>query len=96
MIDVQNQPDDRQVEIQKVGVKNIRYPITVLDKVNGVQHTVASVNMYVALPHHFKGTHMSRFIDILNTYKGEIAIKNFTHILQAMKETLKAKSAHLK
>ena len=95
MIDVQNQPDDRQVEIQKVGVKNIRYPITVLDKVNGVQHTVASVNMYVALPHHFKGTHMSRFIEILNTYKGEIAIKNFTHILQAMKETLKAKSAHL-
>jgi GTP cyclohydrolase I len=95
MIDVQNQPDHRQVEIQKVGVKNIRYPITVLDKVNGVQHTVASVNMYVALPHHFKGTHMSRFIEILNTYKGNIAIKNFAHILQEMKTTLKAKSAHL-
>ena len=95
MIDVQSQPDDRQVEIQKVGVKNIRYPITVLDKVNGVQHTVASVNMYVALPHHFKGTHMSRFIEILNTYKGDIAIKNFANILQEMKETLKAKSAHL-
>jgi len=95
MIDVQNQPDHRQVEIQKVGVKNIRYPITVLDKVNGVQHTVASVNMYVALPHHFKGTHMSRFVEILNTYKGEIAIKNFTHILEEMKTTLKAKSAHL-
>jgi GTP cyclohydrolase I len=95
MIDVQNLPDDRQVEIQKVGVKNIRYPITVLDKVNGVQHTVASVNMYVALPHHFKGTHMSRFVEILNAYKGNIAIKNFSHILQEMKTTLKAKSAHL-
>jgi GTP cyclohydrolase I len=95
MIDVQNQPDDRQVEIQKVGVKNIRYPITVLDKANGVQHTVANVNMYVNLPHHFKGTHMSRFIEILNTYKGDIAIKNFADILQEMKETLKAKSAHL-
>jgi GTP cyclohydrolase I len=95
MIDVQNQRDPRNVEIQKVGVKNIRYPITVLDKANGVQHTVAKVNMYVNLPHHFKGTHMSRFIEILNAYKGEIAIKNFSHILQEMKTTLKARSAHL-
>jgi len=95
MIDVQNQPDSRKVEIQKVGVKNIRYPITVLDKAKGVQHTVANVNMYVDLPHHFKGTHMSRFIEILNAYKGEIAIKNFAHILQEMKKTLKARSAHL-
>lgn len=95
MIDVQNQRDPRHVEIQKVGVKNIRYPITVLDKANGVQHTVANVNMYVDLPHHFKGTHMSRFIEILNEYKGEIAIKNFAHILQEMKKTLKARSAHL-
>jgi GTP cyclohydrolase I len=95
MIDVQNQRDPRNVEIQKVGVKNIRYPITVLDKAHGVQHTVAKVNMYVNLPHHFKGTHMSRFIEILNAYKGEIAIKNFSKILQEMKTTLKARSAHL-
>ena len=86
MIDVQNRRDYRNVEIEKVGVKNIRYPITVLDKAKGVQHTVANVNMYVNLPHHFKGTHMSRFIEILNTYKGEIAIKNFSHILQEMKK----------
>jgi GTP cyclohydrolase I len=95
MIDVQNQRDPRNVEIQKVGVKNIRYPITVLDKAHGVQHTVAKVNMYVDLPHHFKGTHMSRFIEILNAFKGEIAIKNFSNILQEMKTTLKARSAHL-
>ncbi|MBW2038330.1 MAG: GTP cyclohydrolase I FolE2 [Deltaproteobacteria bacterium] len=95
MIDVQNQQDYRHVEINKVGVKNIRYPITVLDKVKGMQHTVASVNMYVDLPHHFKGTHMSRFIEILNKYKGDIAIKNLTKILQEMKKKLKAKSAHL-
>ncbi|OGP54722.1 MAG: GTP cyclohydrolase [Deltaproteobacteria bacterium RBG_13_52_11] len=95
MIDVQNQHDLRNVEIQKVGVKNIRYPITVLDKANGVQHTVANVNMYVSLPHHFKGTHMSRFIEILNTFKGDITIKNFSNILQEMEKTLKAKSAHL-
>jgi len=95
MIDVQNQRDYRHVEIKKVGVKNIRYPITVLDKARGVQHTVANVNMYVDLPHHFKGTHMSRFIEILNKYRGDIAIKNFSKILQEMKEILKAKSAHL-
>jgi GTP cyclohydrolase I len=95
MIDVQNQRDYRNVDIEKVGVKNIRYPITVLDKAKGVQHTVANVNMYVSLPHHFKGTHMSRFIEILNMYKGEIAIKNFSDILQEMKKALRAKSAHL-
>lgn len=95
MIDVQNQHDHRNVEIQKVGVKNIRYPIIVLDKANGVQHTVANVNMYVNLPHHFKGTHMSRFIEILNTFKGDITIKNFSNILREMKKELEAKSAHL-
>ena len=78
MNDIQNQRDHRRIEINKVGVKNIRYPITVLDKAKGVQHTVASVNMYVDLPHRFKGTHMSRFVEILNQYKGNIAIKNFS------------------
>lgn len=95
MKDIQNQKDSRKIEINKVGVKNIRYPITVLDKAKGVQHTVASVNMYVNLPHRFKGTHMSRFVEILNKYKGDIAIKNFSKILSEMKRKLKAKSAHL-
>lgn len=95
MKDIQNQKDTRKIEINKVGVKNIRYPITVLDKAKGVQHTVASVNMYVDLPHRFKGTHMSRFVEILNKYKGDIAIKNFSKILLEMKRKLKAKSAHL-
>jgi GTP cyclohydrolase I len=95
MIDVQNRRDSRNVEIKKVGVKNIRYPITVRDKAHGVQHTVAKVNMYVNLPHHFKGTHMSRFIEILNAYKGDVTIKNFSKILQEMKKALNAKSAHL-
>jgi len=81
MNDIQNQRDHRRIEINKVGVKNIRYPVTVLDKVKGVQHTVASVNMYVGLPHRFKGTHMSRFVEILNKHKGDIAIKNLSKIL---------------
>jgi GTP cyclohydrolase IB len=95
MNDIQSQRDHRRIEINKVGVKNIRYPIAVLDKAKGVQHTVASINMYVDLPHHFKGTHMSRFIEILNKFKGDISIKNFSNILSEMKRKLRAKSAHL-
>ena len=95
MIDIQNQRDDRRVEINKVGVKNIEYPITVLDKKNRVQHTVGKVNMYVNLPQHFKGTHMSRFIEILNEYRGTINIKAISTILNKMKEKLNAESAYL-
>lgn len=95
MKDIQNQPDFRKINIKKVGVKNISYPITVLDKQNATQKTVASVNMYVNLPHHFKGTHMSRFIEILNRFHGEINLKNFRLILSEMKSRLQAQSAHM-
>lgn len=93
--DIQNQPDFRKISIDKVGVKDIRYPIVVLDKKNKFQHTIASVNMYVDLPHHFKGTHMSRFIEILNEYRGEITVKNFPTILKKMKDRFDARTAHL-
>ena len=95
MIDIQNQKDYRHIDIDKVGVKNIRYPITVLDKVNGTQRTVASVNMFVNLPHHYKGTHMSRFIEILSEYRQEISLENLTKILEEMKRRLDAESAHM-
>jgi GTP cyclohydrolase I len=95
MIDVQNQRDHRNIEIQKVGIKNIRYPITVLDKTNGTQNTVASINMYVNLPHHFKGTHMSRFIEVLNAHRAQINLKNFSVILEELRAALRAESAHL-
>ena len=95
MIDVQNQADDRRIDIDKVGVKNIRYPITVLDKAKGKQRTVASVNMYVNLPHRYKGTHMSRFIEILAEYRNEISPENLSHILEEMKRRLNAESAHM-
>jgi len=95
MIDIQNQQDYRNQEINKVGVKSIRYPIVVLDKARGVQHTVAKVNMYVDLPRRFRGTHMSRFVEILNKYRGQIAIKTFSNILREMKQKLNAKTAHL-
>ena len=95
MVDVQNQPDDRRIKIDKVGVKDIRYPITVLDKAKEAQRTVASVNMYVDLPHHYKGTHMSRFIEILSVHRDSISPQSMPAILSDMKKKLDAKSAHL-
>jgi GTP cyclohydrolase I len=95
MKDVQNEPDTRNIDLDKVGVKDIRYPVVVLDRTNEFQHTVASVNMYVDLPHHFKGTHMSRFIEILNEHHGEITVKNFPDILEKMKKRFDATTAHL-
>jgi GTP cyclohydrolase I len=95
LIDLQNSTDHRKINIDKVGVKNIRYPIMVLDRAHGRQHTVATINMYVNLPQEFKGTHMSRFIEILNEYRGEIHIRNFRTILETMNKRLQAQSAHL-
>lgn len=63
---VQNTPDSRKIAIDKVGIKVIHHPVQVMDKIGGVQHTIATFNMYMSQPHHFKGTHMSRFIEILN------------------------------
>jgi len=95
MIDVQSQKDDRQIPIDKVGVKNIRYPITVRDKENGYQQTVASINLYVSLPHDHKGTHMSRFIEVLSEYRRQVTLENLNTILDELKKRLDAESAHL-
>ncbi len=93
--DVQAEPDSRNLYIDKVGVKDIRYPIVVLDKKNKTQHTTASINMYVDLPHSFKGTHMSRFVEILNEYRGEVTVRNFPEILKRMLGRFTATTAHL-
>jgi len=95
MKDIQSQLDHRRVDIEKVGVKTICYPVAVLDKANKRQHTIATVNMYVNLPHRFKGTHMSRFIEILNRFHGEIDLNSFHHILEEMKKRLQAEAAHI-
>ncbi|MEE4164462.1 MAG: GTP cyclohydrolase, FolE2/MptA family [Desulfocapsaceae bacterium] len=95
MKDIQSQIDHRRIDIKKVGVKTITYPITVLDKSQKRQKTIATVNMYVNLPHHFKGTHMSRFIEILNRFHGQIDLKGFRLILEEMKEKLDAEAAHI-
>lgn len=95
MKDVQSQPDHRKIDINRVGIKGIKYPINVLDRANRVQATVASVNMYVHLPHEFKGTHMSRFVEVLNAYCGNLNLKSFFEMLEAVKKTLHARSANL-
>jgi len=93
--DIQNDQDFRNINIDKVGVKNLRYPIFLSDKAHKRQHTIAQINMYVNLPHKFRGTHMSRFVEILNRFHREIAIQNIGTILKTMKQGLNAESAHI-
>jgi GTP cyclohydrolase I len=95
MRDVQNERDYRNMPINKVGIKNLRYPITVLDRGRGHQHTVASINMYVDLPHECKGTHMSRFVEMLHLFRPKLSLKTFSDILGQMKHHLNAASAHI-
>jgi GTP cyclohydrolase I len=93
--DIQNHKDFRNIDIDQVGVKGIRYPITVRDKNLGEQQTVAEINMYVSLPRYYKGTHMSRFVEILNEHSRRISLQNFSEILEEMKQRLDAESAHM-
>ncbi len=95
MKDIQNHKDFRNIDIDQVGVKGIRYPITVRDKNMGEQQTVAEINMYVSLPRYYKGTHMSRFVEILNEHSRRISLQNFSEILEEMKQRLDAESAHM-
>jgi len=95
MDDIQSRVDDRCIHIDQVGVNDLRYPITVLDRDHEVQHTVAQLTLSVSLPHHFKGTHMSRFIEILNEHRGEITMRTLPEILHIMKSRLEAESAHI-
>ncbi|MEO5330731.1 MAG: GTP cyclohydrolase FolE2 [Magnetococcus sp. YQC-5] len=93
--DVQSQRDDRRLAINKVGVKDIRYPIVVKDRCRGTQLTVASVNMYVNLPHQFKGTHMSRFLEVLAEHDEAISVDSLPDLLQKVRERLFAEEAHI-
>jgi GTP cyclohydrolase IB len=88
--DVQATPDSRKLAIDKVGIKAIRHPIQIMQRTGGVQHTIATFNMYVGLPHQFKGTHMSRFVEILNAHEREITVDTFQVMLKEMVEKLEA------
>jgi GTP cyclohydrolase I len=93
--DVQSSKDTRQIPINKVGIKDIRHPVRVRDRSMGEQHTIACFNMYVNLPHNFKGTHMSRFVEILNQHEREISVESFKEMLKEMAERLEAESGHI-
>jgi GTP cyclohydrolase I len=93
--DVQNRQDTRRIPINKVGIKDIRHPVRVRDQTGADQHTVAMFNMYVNLPHNFKGTHMSRFVQILESHEREITTESFKDILVEMTAKLEAESGHI-
>jgi len=95
MPDVQASPDDRRIAIDKVGVKDVTYPITLRTPDGGEQHTVAQINMYVSLPHHQKGTHMSRFLEALNEHASGITPDRIPIITQEIRKRLRAEEAHL-
>ena len=95
MEDVQNRIDKRKIPINKVGIKDIKHPVAVNDRGGKVQHTIANFNMYVSLPENFKGTHMSRFVEILNQHEYEITVKSFQEMLGEVAEKLEAKTAHI-
>ena len=95
MEDVQGRRDEREVALDRVGVSGLRYPIVVLDRDHQKQHTVAVLKMSVNLPHEFKGTHMSRFIEVLNEHRGEITMRTVPTVLRDLRKKLDAESAHI-
>lgn len=95
MIDVQKQKPEHPIPLDKVGVRGLAYPIVVLDRAAARQTTIADVSMYVDLPHNFRGTHMSRFVAILNRHRGRITPQAIDQILNEMRQTFAAERAHI-
>jgi len=93
--DIQKTTDVRGVAIDQVGICDLSFPITVLDRRNEKQHVSARITMSVSLPHHFKGTHMSRFLEILSRHQGEITMRTIPKILHELKQRLVAESARI-
>src|SRR5271157_1549521 len=93
--DVQGHADTREIPINRVGIKDIYHPVKVKDRANGEQHTIANFNMYVNLPHNFKGTHMSRFVEILHRHEREISVDSFSKMLEEMTVHLNATAGHI-
>src|SRR5438132_9179428 len=93
--DKQSARDHRELRIDKVGVRGLRFPIQIRDKAHALQNTVATVGLFVNLPKEFKGTHMSRFIEVLNAHGSVVHVDNITDILLALQEKLHAGASHL-
>jgi GTP cyclohydrolase I len=93
--DTQNEPDHRRIDIDRVGVKGLRYPFRIRDKAHESQHTIATCSLTVDLPHRFKGTHMSRFVEVLNEFGPELHVDNIHKLLQDLVTRLDSKNAHI-
>lgn len=93
--DLQASGDKRRETIDKVGVKNLKYPIIVQDRAKGLQKTIAEIDFFVELPHYHRGTHMSRFIEVLNSYHQEDLMENMPKLLETIKEKLAADRAYI-
>lgn len=93
--DKQSERDHRELRIDKVGVRGLRFPIQIRDKARSLQNTVATIGMFVDLPKEFKGTHMSRFIEVLNAHGNIVHVENIEEILHAMQAKLNAATSHL-
>jgi len=93
--DKQSERDHRELRIDKVGVRGLRFPIQVRDRARAVQNTIATIGMFVDLPKEFKGTHMSRFIEVLNAHGDVVHVENITDILHAMQQRFNAATSHL-
>jgi GTP cyclohydrolase I len=93
--DKQSERDHRELRIDKVGVRGLRFPIQVRDRVHRVQNTVATIGMFVDLPKEFKGTHMSRFVEVLNAHGNIIHVENIMQILQELQKKLNSATSHI-
>ncbi len=93
--DKQSERDHRQLRIDKVGVRGLKFPIQIRDKAHALQNTVATIGLFVDLPKEFKGTHMSRFIEVLNAHGSVVHVENIPDILFAMQRKLNAATSHL-
>jgi GTP cyclohydrolase IB len=93
--DTQNERDDRRLAIDKVGVKGLRFPVEVRDKDGSVQRTVATAALTVDLPEHFKGTHMSRFVEVLHAHGGCLDVRSMLALPRELLSVLDAQKAHV-
>ncbi|CAN1562589.1 COG1469 Uncharacterized conserved protein [Fimbriimonadaceae bacterium] len=95
MVDIQNSQDERNIPIDKVGVKKVKFPIHVRERDNGLQRTVGVFTLTVDLPKEYKGTHMSRFLEVLGEYSQDISSETIPDILAKLRERLNAETSHL-
>ena len=93
--DTQGLADNRNLSINKVGIKDILHPMIIKQRSGKNQTTVANFNMYVNLPHNLKGTHMSRFVHILNNHEDHITVDTFKKMISEMLVLLEAESGHV-